>query len=336
MIDMTLRQLETVQRRFSLTESESSVRRTQLKVHNLYTEEITALMRLQLYAIGRTHDIIGRCADAARTALIRAANPDTGKLDGMGVYRARIDLDAAWTETYAELETLRNAALREAGSIAFGTLVRMHEMFVVPVKQEAKKKPKSEEEPDYDYVFAPQLQAVLDAANRRIYADGLNLSQRIWRFDQQSRSGLTQVLFAGIAQGKSAWDIAREVEGYLGAGRDCPRWTSTRLYELTKKDIASGDPRGLISGAECNGQGVAYNALRMARTEIQAVHAMASQDLMNRMPWVEEEQMMLSPAHPEYDICDEIIARGEGGKGIYPKGTVQLPTHPNCLVFSSR
>jgi hypothetical protein len=182
---------------------------------------------------------------------------------------------------------------------------------------------------DVNFVFDPQLRAVMDAADQRVYRDGLRLSQRIWKLNHDSRSGMNAVLYNGVAQSKSAWDIAQDLEAYLGANQDCPRWTSTRLYKLTKGQIAAGDPRGLLRASECDGRGVAYNALRMARTELQAVHNIATQDAMAKMPWIEQEQVNLSKAHPVKDICDEKARGGEGGKGIYPKGTNKLPYHPN-------
>jgi len=47
---------------------------------------------------------------------------------------------------------------------------------------------------------------------------------------------------------------------------------------------------------------VAYNALRMARNEIQAIHHIASDHVMAAQPWIEKEQIVLSPAHPTPDI----------------------------------
>jgi hypothetical protein len=105
------------------------------------------------------------------------------------------------------------------------------------------------------------------------------------------------------------------------------------LYRLTKKDIAAGDGRGLVSGGDCAGQGVAYNALRLARTEIQAVHHMADDAVRQATPWIKKEQIVLSHSHPKPDICDDVVQAGEGGQGIYPVGTIRLPLHPNCLCF---
>lgn len=92
---------------------------------------------------------------------------------------------------------------------------------------------------------------------------------------------------------------------------------------------------GLITGSNCDGQGVSYNALRLARTEIQKAHALATDRVMRNSPWVEKEKVNLSAQHPEADICDDVVSGGEEGEGIYEKGEIELPLHPNCLCYKT-
>ena len=143
--------------------------------------------------------------------------------------------------------------------------------------------------------------------------------------------GSGAVVYAGVANSKSALQIAKDLESFLGAGHECPRWTRYRLYGLTRKQIAGGRRGGLYSGVECKEQGVAYKALRLARTEIQYIHHLAAQETRKRMPFVKGERIVLSPAHPRHDICDETIEAAPNGDGVYPVGAVQLPLHPNCI-----
>ena len=103
--------------------------------------------------------------------------------------------------------------------------------------------------------------------------------------------------------------------------------------DLTKQDIADGDRTGLYSGDECSGQGVSYNALRLARTEIQAVLNMSTVQMFKQIPWIEEEQINLSPEHAEVDECDDVVTGGENGDGTYPVGDIILPVHPHCLCY---
>jgi len=220
----------------------------------------------------------------------------------------------------------------EAGSIPFGVMAVFHERMVIPAvsgQQSAVSESVS------DGVFSPQLEILLNASSNYLYGDSLNLSQRIWRIDREARDGITSILLNGIANQSSAWDMAQQLEQYLGANEDCPRWTSTRLYGKTKGQIAGGDRGGLLSGTECDGSGVSYNALRLARTEIQKMHALATDRALMSQPWVEKEQIHLSAAHPEEDICDETVKGGEDGSGVYTVGSIELPLHPNCLCYKT-
>lgn len=286
-----------------------------------------ALMRLQLWITGETHQRMLDFGAQAQAILLEYARSD-GKLDTAATYMAQMAIQKAWSDTWAAWALMMERARREAASIPFGSLAVMHRNFVKPAAKKV-----TEARTNEGSVFDPQLGQVVGAAGQRVYGDGLTLSGRIWRLDRETREGINRVLMQGIQDQSSAWDIAKQLEQFLGAGQDCPRWTSTRLYSLSKKDIASGDRRGLKTGEECRGQGVSYNALRLARTELQFVHHLASDQVMAAQPWVQKEQIVLSPAHPVRDICDDVIEQGEGGVGIYPVGAVQLPLHPHCLCY---
>jgi hypothetical protein len=288
-----------------------------------------AQMRLQLWTVGETHRILSEFTTKAQGIIVRLAGSD-GTLDAGTALRAQQDVTGAWTQNYIEQWVPMFQALRrEAVSIPFGSLAIRQEW----LRKLAGRQKMLGEASTTDTVFDPQLRSLIEAANQRFYDDGLQISSRIWKLDREARSGIQQALMQGVAEKKSAWQIAKDLEQFLGASGDCPRWTSTRLYQLTKKDIASGVRTGLKTGAECDGQGVAYKALRLARNELQAVHGLATDRITAAQPWIEKEQIVLSPAHPKPDICDDVIAEGEDGQGIYPKGTISLPIHVHCLCY---
>ena len=90
------------------------------------------------------------------------------------------------------------------------------------------------------------------------------------------------------------------------------------------------DAKGLLRSASDvppgGSAGISYNALRLARNEIQiANHAVAS-DIAIHSPWVTGRKVVLSPAHPQSDICDELAAGGP-----YDRTANFLPAHPQCL-----
>jgi hypothetical protein len=300
----------------------------------VWSVQYRALVRLLLFFTGRTHETL---ADFSREAngILTAAGGAGGQLDGLGLYHAVSGVTAAWSQTFKawhqEFETLR----LEAAAIPLGSLCVLHENLVRPwlASIEERRTPIGRELTEASAAattFDQPIDAVIKAANQRVYEDGLQLSQRVWRLDHDSLNGIKQVIYNGAANGRSAWDMAKDLEQYLGFSQDCPRWTSTRL-RLTKKEIAAGDIRGLKSGEACQGQGVAYKALRLARNELQVIHALATDQMMAALPFVEKEQIFLSPSHPEDDECDQVIRDGEGGRGIYPKGTIRLPLHVHCL-----
>jgi hypothetical protein len=297
-----------------------------------------ALMRLQVKVTGETHRLLNELVAELRKRLLEYADED-GKLKAE-FYLVLVDYAGKlWADTLKRWRVMFEAARREAVAIPFGSLARNHQHFVGLVELEERKARKLEEQGPVRIgvqgvpFFEQQIQEVLDATAQRVYSDGFKLSQRIWRLDQESLGGIQQILQETMATGDSAWNAAKKLEAYLGPGADCPRWTSTRLSRLTKSDIAAGDKRGLIRGNPCESKGVAYNALRLARNEIQIAHHAAKDIVMARQPWTEMERIVLSPAHPVEDICDDVVGGGENGDGVYPKGTIILPLHVQCLCY---
>lgn len=301
----------------------------EIPLSRMYQAQFAATARLQLWFTGETHRLLLGFAAEARDQVLRYGNKE-GALDSVGAFRAQGAMLNAWGDALTAWVKILQGARRVAGTLPFGGLCEFHQRLVVGDSQLVVNEARVVEG-----VFDPQIRILLDAAAEHLYGDGLNLSGRIWRLDRETRDGMAQILSQGVANGSSAWDLAGLLEVFLGANQDCPRWTSTRLYGLSKKEIAKGDLRGLLSGDACDGRGVSYNALRLARTEIQKMHALATDKVMAISPWVLKEQINLSAGHPEPDICDEVVAGGENGQGVYPKGTIELPLHPNCLCYKT-
>src|SRR3990170_4493352 len=305
----------------------------------MYQASYKALIRLQLFFTGRTHELLLDFGETAQALILKKAGKEQ-VLDGTSGYSVQTEMLKMWGDLFKEWQDELQAVRREAASIPFGVLAVFHERMVIPVvassslAETRSAQRELSEARSIGGVFERQLQMLLDIAAEHLYGDGMNLSARIWKWDRESRDGINQVLMDGIANQRSAWDIAKNLEQYLGANEDCPRWTSTRLYGRTKIQIAAGDTTGLVS-RPCDGRGVSYNALRLARTEIQKVHALATDRIMAAQPWVEKEKCNLSAAHPETDICDDVVQGGEKGEGVYEVGTIEYPLHPNCLCYKT-
>lgn len=314
----------------------------------MYKAAFRALLRLQIYFMGRTQQLILEFQDKAETMILKRGGKDQ-IIDGTAGLLLQTELAKAWGNTWSDWTEEFQQARREAGLIAFGVAAVFHDRLVLPAVSNVEEAQISEAK-IVDGVYEPQLKILLNVAEEFLHGDTLNLSGRIWRIDRDARDGINSVLMKGIANGDSAWNVAKELEQFLGADADCPRWTSTRLYGLTKTEIAQGDITGLLSrpkGAApgsltavlvdnpCNGRGVSYNALRLARTEIQRMHALATDRMLAKQPWVEQEKVNTSPSHGETDICDDVASGGEKNDGVYPVGTIQLPLHPHCICFKT-
>jgi hypothetical protein len=308
-----------------------------ISLSNVHQAQQVALVRLQMFILGETHRLLREVYDAAAAVLLENGDETVDTYLGS---RARTAALSAWDIFLGTYSEMLGRALRHAAAIPFGTLAVMHRDLVLPVVTveeygQYRRVQFTEQERVSGGVFDPQLQELVHAAQQRVEGDGLQLSNRIWRLDQESRRGIDRVILQAIDEGKSAWDTAVLLEQYLGASATCPRWTEDRLYGLTKSDIRQGNRLGLMTGTNCNGQGVSYNALRLARTEIQAVHHMATDRIFKKMPWVEQEQIHLSPAHTGRDECDDVVEGGEDGEGIYDKGEITLPLHPHCMCYKT-
>lgn len=312
---------------------------------DVFHAQQAALMQLQLFVVMRTHELLREFGRAARDILGEqfAQGGDgraPGAWDGLSTHLAIEGITKAWGATCREWRRLLDGAREQAASLPFGTLAVLHAAAFAEARREEEtlartRPPGLLQESDPSPVFRPQLGAILDATANRVYGDGFRLSQRVWNLEQESLDGIRRIVYDGVASGDSAWNVAKKLEPYLGAGAECPRWARSRLYRLTKGDIAGGNRTGLYSGDECAGQGVAYKALRLARNEIQIAHHAATDEMLARVPWIEKERINLSPAHPVTDICDDVIGNGERGEGIYPTGTIQLPLHVQCLCYKT-
>jgi len=308
----------------------------EVALNTLDTAAFKALLRLQVFFTGRTHELLIEFGKQARAILLDHGNAE-GTFDALSGYRARTDLIREWSHTFAAWQGEFLAARREAVSLPYGVLAVRHERLVVSIRAEVQERATQPPmaEAIEDGVFKSQIDVLLKRAEEYLYGDGITLDNRIWRIDEAGRDAINTIIMQGVVDGESAWNMAQQLEQLLGAGQGCPRWTSTRLYGRTASDRAAGDPTGLLSGDDCNGRGVAYKALRLARTEIQKIHALATDRLMAQQPWVEKEQCHISAAHPQADECDDVIAKGEDGKGIYPVGTIEYPLHPNCFCYKT-
>jgi hypothetical protein len=159
--------------------------------------------------------------------------------------------------------------------------------------------------------------------------DGLQLSDRIWRLDRGARDTLVNAIEQAVIQGHGAAEAARD---FLSRGQPVPLDVQARLDSANAPRLARGAVDQLLTG-----QGNPLdNAMRLMRTELNRAHGeaymMSGEDHPDFAGW----RFLLSPAHPEPDICDLLSAQNLHGlgQGVYPsREKCPWPAHPNTLSF---
>lgn len=176
---------------------------------------------------------------------------------------------------------------------------------------------------------------------------GLSLSDRVWNYAQMGKSeietAIANVIGDGITKGTSAEELGRAVRQYLnnpdmmyrryhklivdnaGHKRRVVRWYRRHIDEngnVTFKD----EPLEKVGTGTYRSSRM--NSLRLMRTEINMAYHNANNERWQREPFIIGIRIWLSPEHPEYDICDELM-------GEYPKDFQFSGWHPACLCASA-
>lgn len=182
-------------------------------------------------------------------------------------------------------------------------------------------------------------------SNRLKAKNGLNLAQTVWNYCQQTKSefemAMSNTIADGIKQGSSAEEIGKSIRKYLNDPDMMYRRYHTIKVQKNgkKKDVVTWRRRRIIDGKvrfveeplEKVGMGVyrsaRKNALRVARTEINAAYHKARNERWQNEPFVIGQYIHVSPQHNIDDICNDL-------EGRYPKDYVWISWHPQCICTS--
>lgn len=174
---------------------------------------------------------------------------------------------------------------------------------------------------------------------------GLNLAQTVWNYCSQTKGefemAMSNVIADGLKQGTSAEELGKALRRYLNNPDMMYRRYHTIKVQKNgqKKDVVTWRRRRIIDGKvrfveeplEKVGMGVyrsaRKNALRVARTEINAAYHKARNDRWTKEPFVIGQYIHTSPQHPHEDICDDL-------EGRYPKDFDWESWHPQCMCTS--
>ena len=151
--------------------------------------------------------------------------------------------------------------------------------------------------------------------------DGLDLSQRIWKYIGQAKEELELALDLGLGEGLSADELSRAVREFLHEPKKLFRRVRNKHGNLVLSNAAK---------AYHPGKGVyrsSYrNAERLTRTETNMAYRTADITRWQQMDFIIGYEVKLSKNHPVNDICDELA-------GKYPKTFVFKGWHPNCRCY---
>ena len=155
--------------------------------------------------------------------------------------------------------------------------------------------------------FGRVASSAVERTALRVWSDGYTLGGRVMKLDEFTRKTVADTIVQGVAEQLSAKNLAKRLEGSLS-------------------EAGSKNPR--------------YDAMRIARTEINASHREAH-ILSTMQPdgtlkgYILAVGWRLSNAHPKADICD--IWAGDDGEGLGAGNysPLNVPSdHPHGLCYT--
>jgi hypothetical protein len=169
----------------------------------------------------------------------------------------------------------------------------------------------------YGSVFGPEaIDAFTRDVNQRAAAsyitrtgkDGIKLSDRVWKANQQWRAATQSVVQSAVIAGQPPVQVARQIEQYLAPGANVPYKAETAKRLRVPKDTS-------------------MPAMRVARTEMQNSFHEGTISSHGSMPSYLGIQWHIAPGPGHVaDVCDTYAAHG-----FYEKGTEPLKPHPQCF-----
>jgi len=148
----------------------------------------------------------------------------------------------------------------------------------------------------------------------QIYQGGWNLSQRIWSDNQQTQRDIYQIMAKGLAEQKSVYEIAKDLESYVRPGAKLP-WNPVLAMRNTKT--------GQIEHKRIYKKQVDYNAQRLARTLAQHSYQQSFITTTQKNPFITEYVWHSNGSR----VCD--LCKSRDG-AHYSKNDLPMD-HPNGM-----
>lgn len=158
---------------------------------------------------------------------------------------------------------------------------------------------------------------------------GLNLSDRVWKYTNQFKEEIELGLDIGLRSGKAAERLQKDLQLFL----QHPDMLFRRVRDehgqlvLSKRAAAFHPGRGEYRSSY-------KNARRLAATETNIAYRSADFARWQDLDFVVGIRVVRSNNHPVEDICDELSApvgsKAVKGQGCYPKDFKFTGLHPHC------
>lgn len=153
--------------------------------------------------------------------------------------------------------------------------------------------------------------------------NGLGLSERVWNYATQYKTELEQALDVGIADGRSAAQLSRDIREYLREPEKLFRRVRDKNGILKpSKNALKYNPGGGVYRSSYK------NAMRLTRTEINQSYREADYLRWQQMDFVVGIEIRRSNHEYGCPVCESL-------KGKYPKDFKFIGWHPHCYSDDS-
>lgn len=134
------------------------------------------------------------------------------------------------------------------------------------------------------YSYVPQ-DIVSLLSSGKLYGEGWSLSKAIWGDSQKKAHDIDQVVAAGVAANKSAYEIAKDLEQYVNPNAK-KEWDWSKVYPGTSKKVD-------------------YNAQRLARTMVSHAYQQSLLASTKYNPFVTGYRWRSAHTHRTCELCNE-------------------------------
>nr|DAU55478.1 MAG TPA: minor capsid protein [Caudoviricetes sp.] len=155
--------------------------------------------------------------------------------------------------------------------------------------------------------------------------EGMNLSQRVWKYVDQYKAQMESALDVGLGEGRSADELSRDVRQNLRE----PNRLFRRVRDKRGNLVLSKAARAFHPG-----RGVyrsSYkNAMRLTRSEINMAYRESDYQRWQQLDFVVGFEIHRSNHEPlcKCDICSKLVGR-------YPKTFKFKGWHPQCMCYAT-